>query len=85
MIRAGIIIWQVLVEGAAGPDVQQLGSAADSQHRKAVRDCGCQDRELGGVPLRMTRDGQRMGSVPVERGIQIGSSTEQDSVEARDH
>src|SRR5215217_8815869 len=77
------LIGDVLEEGAAETDVEDLDSAADAEDRQIAVECLAQERELEGVAELADVVGRRVDvGVAVDRRIDVGAAAEEQTVEA---
>jgi hypothetical protein len=74
-------VGQVLVQRAAVRHTQQLHAATDAQQRKVGLQGGTHQHQLGAVALRPDL-GRGVRGFTVQRGIDVGTTGEDDAVEA---
>jgi hypothetical protein len=83
-LRAGDV-GDVLDQGAAQQDVEQLHPPADGQQRQVPAQRGLEQRDLGGVPLRPGGGRVRSGLLAVPRRVDVGPAGEHQAVQPADH
>ena len=80
-VRVGVLRRDVLREGTAVGDRQDLAAAADAEDRDALPERGTGDAELEGVVLRRNGVDRRVGRLAVVRRVDVLAAGQYDAVE----